>query len=71
MDFFIFTRQYVGARKIRRISGVLRARALPTGIGRAVCPGLITVFYTIKVSPPSLIYDAKLTGILNDQFLEE
>ena len=46
MFFFFFTRPNEGARKIGRVSDVLRAPALPIGIERAICPGL---YYQIKV----------------------
>ena len=46
MFFFFFTRPNEGARKIGRVSDVLRAPARPIGTERAVCPGL---YYQIKV----------------------
>ena len=39
-DFLFFARQNVRARKIGRVSGVLRARARPIVIGRTICQGL-------------------------------
>ena len=38
--FFLFTGQNVRSRKIGRVSEVLLTQAHPTGIGRAICPGL-------------------------------
>ena len=40
MFFFFFTRQNMRARKIGRVSEVLRTGARPIGIGRAICQGL-------------------------------
>ena len=38
--FLFLTRQNVRARKIGRVSEVLRAGTRPIGIGLAICPGL-------------------------------
>ena len=39
-DYFVFYKAKFARRKIGRVSKVLRARALPIGIGRAISPGL-------------------------------
>ena len=52
MFFFLFTRPNEGARKIGRVSDVLRALARPIGIERTICPGL---YYQIKVIPSYVI----------------
>ena len=47
-EFFFFTKQNMRARKIRRVSEVLRAWARPIDIGCAICSGL-RIWYIKKV----------------------
>ena len=46
--FFIFTRQYVRAQKIGRISEVLCAQARPIGIGHAIFSRPDNLFFEYK-----------------------
>ena len=65
-----FTRQNVYAGQIARVSEVLRARARPMGIGRAICSGLhydpffsyMGYFFAIAVG--LLHYHFSLTSVM-------
>ena len=61
--FFFFMFQNVRARKIGRVSEVLRVRASPIGIGRAICPGLLVQELIKREKRENVVqYEVHLTG---------